>query len=153
MQVKFSNWQIRNLNYWDKGINTWRVKEKILERVFEFNGLKLSEAVIIDFQEKDVSSGEKEYKRTQQHLIGYHFMGIVNSKKDIFWIQGNIKGNGKYAVFSEGVRLVLDWTNKKKAFEFFKKELKERYSLDLSQFASYKDIKKFFGDEYDNNGN
>jgi len=144
MKVKFSNWQIRNLNYWDKGINTYRVKEKILERVFEFNGLKLSEAIIIDFQEKDVSSGEKEYKRTQPHLIGYHFVGIVNGKKDIFWIQGNIKGkNRKYAVFSEGVTLVLDWTNRKKAFEFFKKELKERYSLEIDKLTTYKDIKRF----------
>jgi len=123
--VKFSDWKIKNRAYWSKGLSsTYRVKEKI-----KYRDLKI---IILEYLEKNVTLGEKEYKPSQQHLIGYHYISVIDSNDDdILWIQGNIRRGRRYAIFSAGVNMILNWTTKQKAMKKFKKLLKENYGLKL----------------------
>lgn len=132
--VKFSDWKIKNRAYWSKGLSsTYRVKEKIKYRDLKINDdLRLEEGIILEYLEKNVTLGEKEYKPSQQHLIGYHYISVIDSNDDdILWIQGNIRRGRRYAIFSAGVNMILNWTTKQKAMKKFKKLLKENYGLKL----------------------
>lgn len=136
--IKLQEWKERNKNYFSKGLSsTYRVKEKIKYRDFKFNEyLKIEEGIILEYSEKNISIGETEYSPQQSHLIGYHYICLIDisTNKDIFWMQGNIKPNSNYAVFkanNKSFDVFKDWSKKGIALKSFLNELNKQYKLRL----------------------
>jgi len=134
-KVVFSEWKVKHKNYYHKGLSsTYHIKEIVLYRDYKISEDKrIEEGILISHKEKNITLKEKEYKAGQEHLIGYHYISLISDDKDVLWIQGNITDKkSKYVVFNKETTTPLcNLTNKDKAMRVFKRELLEKYGLEL----------------------
>ncbi|MCD6492427.1 MAG: hypothetical protein J7K36_01275 [Archaeoglobaceae archaeon] len=145
MKLKFSDWKRKVLCYRSKGLSSLiRVKKHVVYRESSISPkVRLEEGIIVEYLERDVTIGEKEYQPAQRHLIGYHYVALIEKNTDFFWIQGNIF-KGEYIIFAEGcIHPILDRSDRKKAFKVFREELKKRYNIEVEdEFADRSEIQK-----------
>lgn len=138
IKLKFGKWKEKIQKGTSKGLsNTYISREKIKYRKIDIdNILRIEEGIILEYLEK-IRGSKEEFKPSQQHLVGYHYISVIDdNNNDVFWIQGNVNSkDNKYCVFKGRGEKYLDvyynWTDKKKAFEQFLKGLKKLFKVDL----------------------
>ena len=86
----FSKWKNRTRIYknrdgdYDKEI----FKERIIKLKYDY---RIQEGYILEHLTRYAFEKEKGYQKTQQHLIGYHYVSLIDERKpdmDMFWFQG-----------------------------------------------------------------
>ncbi|MBS3748129.1 MAG: hypothetical protein KGY67_00330 [Candidatus Thermoplasmatota archaeon] len=140
--VEFSEWKEKTIKGKIKALSNthyFKQKSKYRDIILPIDDLKLEEGIVLDYAEK--IRGEKEYKRNQQHLVGYHFIGIIKKIKkdehqDIFWIQGN-KNRDSYIIF-EREKIIKNWDEKNKVMQIFFDELEKRYNIKVINHGIFK---------------
>jgi len=105
-KVLFSEWKIKKRKYRLKR-NIYYDKKKIVFRKARLNkNYFIEEGIILEHY---TQNEQGEWKKSQQHLIGYHYFCLINKKTDVFGFQGYINNN--YYGNNKGYRFFYDYTN------------------------------------------
>ena len=130
-----NNWQEKWIRGRYKNGDYW--KERIRYRMVELDGedLRIEEGFILEHQSKEP---KKEWHDEQQHLIGYHYFSLIDSKipdKDLVWFQSSLSKKRVYRFFYDGLAFpdckIKDFDTYNRAITEFKRVIKKKYNIDL----------------------
>lgn len=127
-KVKFSEWRVKTLT---RKVDNIIEREKIKYRTIKLeNRERIEEGTIIEYQGRYLD--QTRYIPVQQHLIGYYYVSVIDSKNnDIFWIQADNQGDKEYMLARDTDPSTWKWMSRKKAIQGFKKLVKEKYGIEI----------------------